>query len=222
MGHPGEAVTHECGSPAHRRSGALIADVHRLRGRPAALAGLPAGRAAAQRGGGAARPRATRSRRCSTSTARPPSPRTRCSPACSPRRTRRTTRRRPSSAASPRAAARRQGRRCGRGHRHPGGGRAAGRARSRGPAGHRRRARPGDRRGLAAHRSPTCGSRWPPGSRSSRTTRTTGTSLPDDDPRAQAHDIYEWVGATSRRRWSTRSTDLTGAGEVTPITPVLG
>ena len=47
---------------------------------------------------------------------------------------------------------------------------------------------------LAARPSPTCGSRWPPGSRSRTATRTTGTSLPDDDPRAQAHDIYEWVG----------------------------
>ena len=45
----------------------------------------------------------TRSRRCSTSPGRPPSPRTRCWPGCSRRRTP-TTRRRPaSSAASPRA-----------------------------------------------------------------------------------------------------------------------
>ena len=32
-------------------------------------------------------------------------------------------------------------------------------------------------------------------------------SLPDDDPRAQAHDIYEWVGwlqETDRRGRSTR------------------
>ena len=41
--------------------------LHRVRGRPAALAGLPARRAAAQRGGGAARRPPTRSRRCWTS-----------------------------------------------------------------------------------------------------------------------------------------------------------
>ena len=34
----------------------------------------------------------------------------------------------------------------------------------------------------------------PPGSASRRATRTTGSSLPDEDPRAHVHDIYDWLG----------------------------
>ena len=87
----------------------------------------------------------TRSRRCWTSPARPPSPRTRCSRGCSPRRTP-TTRRRPREFRrfTEGGAARRQGRGGGRDHRHPRGGRPAARAR-RGRPGHRRRARPSRR-----------------------------------------------------------------------------
>ena len=86
-----------------RREGRRRRDVHRLRGRPAALAGLAAGRAAAQRGGRAEPSATTRSSSCSTSPAPPPSPTTRSWPGCS-RPPTPTTRRRPaSSAASPRA-----------------------------------------------------------------------------------------------------------------------
>ena len=58
--------------------------------------------------------------------------------------------------------------------------------------------------GLAASRSPTCGSRWPPGSRSSRTTRTSGRRCPTTT-RGRRRTTSTTGSAPSRRPWSTRS-----------------
>ena len=191
VGHDGEAGLMSEGSAPPRRGRGR--DVHRLRGRPAPVAGLPAGRAAAQRGRRARATATTRSSSCWTSPARPPSPRTRSSRGCSPPPTP-TTRRRPaSSAASPRAAL--------RDHKAAAAVQVidtleeAGLPTELGEDGlvvdveldraergdldevvHRHPARPGHpargrggRRGLLG-------------------------ALPDEDPRAHVYDIYQWVG----------------------------
>ena len=74
----------------------------------------------------------------------------------------------------------------------------------RGRAGDRRRARPGRGRDLDARRSPTSGSRWPPGSGSRTATRTTGTRCPTTT-RAPRPTTSTSGSATSRRPSSRRS-----------------
>ena len=89
-------------------------------------------------------------------------------------------------------AAQRQGR-CRRPrHRRARGGRAARPDRER--PDHRRRARPRRRPALAEVDDRHAAGAGQPARHRGRATRTTGGSLPDDDPRVHVHDIYDWLG----------------------------
>ena len=192
---PRSSSRRDVGVSGFQRTAAAARRRHlqRLRGRPAALAGRPARRAAAQRGRGAAATDGDPLEAMldfSGPTTAPEDPvLARLFP---------TAYRDDEEAAgefrrfteSGCATARRD---AAADHRRPRGGRPAARA-GRGRADHRRRARRRPRPSLAAvaHR-PAAGAR-PPASRSRRATRTYWASLPEDDPRAQVHDIYDWLG----------------------------